>query len=594
MRRALEHWLRRMASVETGELHCSRASGTTPDPPCPHAVGWMPVDDAQAARVLEALAGADGEAASPGMPSIEPGGRKNTTLTVLLCVGILAAAAAARFFGFPPHPGSVDASLPRPGTTDHAAFARNRDAGQTHTQERPMKTLIAVTAGAVISSSADAQSSAAQWRVEDGGNGHWYQVVRAQFGISWTEATQRAYESGGYLATPRSDAENQFVFLLSGPVSSWISRNGPWLGGYFDGSAWRWQTGEPFVWGNWYPGEPNYVCAGQQRLQYIEFSASWNDAPDSGFCEGGSGGVWSYAVEWSADCNGDGIVDYGQCRDGSLADLDGDNVPDCCEQGEPCTPGFFPKQWRVEDGGNGHWYQLRITGPMTWSNARALAGSIGGHLATPTSGNENQFIVPLANHPEAWVADCCGNTGGPWLGGYQPLDADPSAPWKWVTGEPWSWTGWAAGEPNNGIDRGKLVTGLLGYPPLGDNYRGWCDAFGNGSSPNQPGSYPLNVSCIIEWSADCNDDGIVDYGQILGGQLADSNANGIPDTCEETRCADVDLTANGVVDGADLGALLAFWGPVNPVFPQADVDGDGNVNGADLGMLLSFWGPCGG
>ena len=37
---------------------------------------------------------------------------------------------------------------------------------------------------------------------------------------------------------------------------------------------------------------------------------------------------------------------------------------------------------------------------------------------------------------------------------------------------------------------------------------------------------------IIEWSADCNGDGIVDYGQILRGELDDDNANGIPDVCE--------------------------------------------------------------
>lgn len=59
-------------------------------------------------------------------------------------------------------------------------------------------------------------------------------------------------------------------------------------------------------------------------------------------------------------------------------------------------------------------------------------------------------------------------------------------------------------------------------------------------------------------------------------------------------CADADLTGDGVVDGADLGAVLAFWGPVGTVLPQADIDGDGQVNGADLGILLSFWGPCGG
>jgi hypothetical protein len=37
---------------------------------------------------------------------------------------------------------------------------------------------------------------------------------------------------------------------------------------------------------------------------------------------------------------------------------------------------------------------------------------------------------------------------------------------------------------------------------------------------------------VIEWEADCNGDGIVDYGQIHRGELDDDNANGIPDVCE--------------------------------------------------------------
>ena len=39
---------------------------------------------------------------------------------------------------------------------------------------------------------------------------------------------------------------------------------------------------------------------------------------------------------------------------------------------------------------------------------------------------------------------------------------------------------------------------------------------------------------LVEWAADCNSDGVVDYGQILVGALADTNANGIPDTCENS------------------------------------------------------------
>jgi hypothetical protein len=102
------------------------------------------------------------------------------------------------------------------------------------------------------------------------------------------------------------------------------------------------------------------------------------------------------------------------------------------------------------------------------------------------------------------------------------------------------------------------------------------------------------ISAIVEWSADCNSDGIVDFGQIRAGELDDANANNIPDCCEQgTPCAcPGDLNGDGVVNGADIGAILAFWGP-NPVFAAADITRDGQVNGADLGALLSTWGPCG-
>jgi hypothetical protein len=47
-----------------------------------------------------------------------------------------------------------------------------------------------------------------------------------------------------------------------------------------------------------------------------------------------------------------------------------------------------------------------------------------------------------------------------------------------------------------------------------------------------------------------------------------------------------DLNGDGVVNGADLGILLAAWGGRGP----ADLNGDGAVNGADLGIQLANWG----
>jgi len=52
-----------------------------------------------------------------------------------------------------------------------------------------------------------------------------------------------------------------------------------------------------------------------------------------------------------------------------------------------------------------------------------------------------------------------------------------------------------------------------------------------------------------------------------------------------------DLTGDGIVDGADLGALLTQWGecPGGSEGCPADFDGDGVVDGADLGLLLANW-----
>lgn len=49
-----------------------------------------------------------------------------------------------------------------------------------------------------------------------------------------------------------------------------------------------------------------------------------------------------------------------------------------------------------------------------------------------------------------------------------------------------------------------------------------------------------------------------------------------------------DFDGNAVVDGADLGVLLAGWGQ-----PGTDLNGDGTTNGADLGIMLAGWGFCG-
>ena len=241
-------------------------------------------------------------------------------------------------------------------------------------------------------------------------------------------------------------------------------------------------------------------------------------------------------------------------------------------------------QWRVQDGGNGHWYLgVRTAQPLSWTQARSATESAGGHLATAIDAAEFERIKAIAGAPGLWS-----DRVGPWLGGYQdrtsPEYSEPLGGWRWVTGETW-YAQWIPGEPNNargGEDYLHFISRNCPDPLPTRHWNDYPDQYSFDSCTPVPSSY------IIEWSADCNADGIVDYGQILSGQFQDANRNGIPDrVCE---CLG-DLDADGAVTGADLGQLLAVWGAAAPGAP-ADLYADGSVDGFDLAYLLAGWGPC--
>jgi len=104
-----------------------------------------------------------------------------------------------------------------------------------------------------------------------------------------------------------------------------------------------------------------------------------------------------------------------------------------------------PIQWSVADGGNDHWYNLIDAPNTSWSNANTSANALSfsnldGHLATITSDAENDFIFNILGVSDRPI----------WLGGFQDENAaEPLADWQWVTGEAWTFTNWAPGEPSN-------------------------------------------------------------------------------------------------------------------------------------------------
>jgi hypothetical protein len=429
-----------------------------------------------------------------------------------------------------------------------------------------MRLLAAAVGGVVLSgaSSAHAQD-AVQWRVEDGGNGHWYQTVVAD-PTSPNLAAFRAtvIARGADLVSVASQGENDFVRDL-GNIGNPTCRLV--LGGFASGSPqqWHWTDGTPWTFSAWNPGEPNSAPIPVHIEMLVGTWTPHGKWIDAGDCcwENGCSRV---AIEFSADCNTDGIVDYGQIRAGELVDTNANNIPDCCEQGFDCR--FNAVQWRVEDGGNGHWYE-RIESWRTWDEAKNEAETVGGALVTINSQAEGaylaQYVAPSLNF---------------WAGGRRVQGA-----WQWITGEPWDYTAWNCNHCHPSCQPDYLWEDHLEAACFDGSTLRW----NNYTSGNGRPAY------VIEYSADCNSDGIVDYGQIRAGELVDANANNIPDCCEQAiscvPCA-ADIDESGAVNSVDLAAVLSNWGTNGGKYPRADIDGDGTVTSADLAAVLSAWGPC--
>ena len=445
--------------------------------------------------------------------------------------------------------------------------------------------LVSSSVIAITSSSVLAQSTAVQWTTASGGNGHWYQVISVVPSETAEQHFGRATALGGHTATFSSAGENSFCFAVSGDTDPFIGvrkQSGNNVG--------AWITDEPWQYSNWHGGEGN-----NSWERYVRLNALW-------------GGQWQdtdltpgrySVVEWESDCNSDGIVDYGQCLNGTLPDYNGNNIPDCCERGEACIVGRYPLQWRAQAGGNGHWYQSRSTNGLTFTAARASARNIGGDLVTLQSALELDFVFRnLAADPSMWWHANGIPRHGPWIGLIQehadPQYSEPAGGWTWSDGVSATFQSWEPTDPC----ATQPTDCFCGGSPCGLDNAGFYTGGASGSATAPTwGAFANDMSgrvggVIIEWDADCNNDGIVDKGQILNGQLIDANSNGIPDSCEIDPCPG-DISGNNAVDGVDLSVLLGVWGTDGSGGEfDADVTNDGIVNGADLTIILVGWGPC--
>ena len=220
--------------------------------------------------------------------------------------------------------------------------------------------------------------------------------IRYDYSVSWHMAKILCERMGGHLATITSSEENSAILKL---FSSFSDKPRYFLGATDEQQEgkWKWVTKEPFSYSNWESGEPS------------------NDD-----------GVENWLILWTKDGKWNDIRRYPE--KGFVCEFDKD----------------IPVRQAEKEG---HYYSL-YNGSYTWAEAEEICVSMGGHLVSINSIEEQKTIEEMLPFGAMTLY---------WIGA---TDKDSEGIWKWVdTGEVF-WQGqsngsgtgysnWSSGEPND-------------------------------------------------------------------------------------------------------------------------------------------------
>lgn len=143
---------------------------------------------------------------------------------------------------------------------------------------------------------------------------------------------------------------------------------------------------------------------------------------------------------------------------------------------------------KIQNPTNKHWYK-RFDLSMSWHAARDYCQQQGGYLTTLTSEDESQFVynqlVFLSPNQGSWIG---------------LTDEGVERQYKWITGEPFVYSNWGAGEPNNCQDIEDY--GMMFSPMTDPRASFWNDvgSLNTGSCGCSCPSDKTNISFVCEWS----------------------------------------------------------------------------------------------
>lgn len=251
-----------------------------------------------------------------------------------------------------------------------------------------------------------------------------------------------------------------------------------------------------------------------------------------------------------------------------------------------------------EDANPARQERMMSTSPGTTTRAIAAATA----LAAASAGNAQNLVANPSFEQSNYAGDCCPSCGSTvTVPGWEASNIDH------LRGNPT--TGIPAGEGSRFVDLNQCSAGWVRQAITtvpGRRYRlRFLMTFINGYSCQQN---PREVRVTFGGSVQSitspgPTDGWASYefvttaaGMSMTLEFRGINAGCVSGALDDVSVTEIrcqaDLNQDGRVDGADISALLGFWGPTGTVLPTADINQDGTVNGADLAQLLAAWGAC--
>jgi uncharacterized repeat protein (TIGR02543 family) len=457
-----------------------------------------------------------------------------------------------------------------------------------------------------------------------------FQIIEGSY--TWPEAKADAETRGGRLAVlstrNKIDKAKQFLSASTG--------DGYWMGltDQAQEGEWKWITGEALTITDWHSetGEPNNGLGGgpENAAQFARaWGWEWNDGPfsyASGYLLEFPGPTLTVSPSANGTISGGeycppdatttltatpkpGYRFTGWTRDASgttnpltitmetdktvgatfapdLSDTDGDGLT---AYNETLIYGTDPTRSDTDADGLTDDFEVIqytvISSILTWSAAKADAESKGGGLATfATQAEWNQALQLIGE--EALI-----DVNGLWIGA---TDQNTEGSWTWISGEPFGFTNWAAGQPDNlnNSDFAAVAGDLGGEPGKWYDYRATTTRDGyileSGYSTNQldPDTDGDGLNDGAEHAAgsnpflpDTDGDGLTDSQEInLTGtnpKLADTNGDG-------TNDAAADQDGDGLSNLAEINQH-----GTDPL--KADTDGDGLSDGEELSYPGSYF-----